>query len=197
VVVPGFISNRSSVNWYGPRIASHGFVVMVIDTNTPLDFPAQRAGQQNAALRWLSEESPVKDRIDPQRLGAMGWSMGGGGTLEASRSNPRIKAAVPLAPWDVAAFPLLTTPTLMVACQSDVVAPPASMARAFYNGMASRQKAYLGIPGGHFCVTTSNDVIARYAISWLKRFVDEDTRYSPFICARPPAPNAYDSTCPL
>jgi dienelactone hydrolase len=198
VVVPGFISGRSSVAWYGPRLASHGFVVMVIDTNTPLDFPAQRANQQNAALRWLSEQSPVKDRIDRNRLGAMGWSMGGGGTLEASR-NAKIKAAIPMAPWDLTRFPLNDTPTLVIACQGDVVAPPASMALPFYNSLAAREKAYLAVPNvtNHFCVTTPNDLIARYAISWMKRFIDEDTRYSQFICDRPPAPAQYQSTCPL
>src|SRR5689334_13915673 len=37
VVVPGFISSKSSIEWYGPRLASWGFVVMTINTNTPLD----------------------------------------------------------------------------------------------------------------------------------------------------------------
>jgi dienelactone hydrolase len=197
VVVPGFISGRSSVSWYGPRLASHGFVVMVIDTLTPLDFPAQRAAEQNAALRWLSEQSPVKNRIDPNRLGAMGWSMGGGGSLEASR-NAKIKAAVPMAPWDIASFPLNDTPTLVVACQGDIVAPPALMAKPFYQSINAREKAYLGVPNvtNHFCVTTPSDLIARYAIAWMKRFIDEDTRYNQFICNRPPAPAEYMSTCP-
>jgi dienelactone hydrolase len=199
VVVPGFISNKSSVNWYGPRIASHGFVVMVINTNTPLDFPAARANQQNRALDWLSTQSPVANRIDPNRLGAMGWSMGGGGTLEASRNN-KIKAAVPMAPWDLASFPLNDTPTLVVACNGDIVAPPGLMAEPFYNSISAREKAYLGVPNvaNHFCITTPNDLIARYAISWMKRFIDEDERYTSFICDKPSGAGVkYKSTCPM
>jgi hypothetical protein len=34
VIVPGFTNNRSAVAWYGPLLASHGFVVMTIDTNS-------------------------------------------------------------------------------------------------------------------------------------------------------------------
>jgi hypothetical protein len=39
VVVPGFMSVESQMAWWGPRIASHGFVVMVIGTNTLADAP--------------------------------------------------------------------------------------------------------------------------------------------------------------
>src|SRR5262245_25068116 len=77
VIVPGFLSAESSIQWWGPRIASHGFVVMTIGTNTVTDFPPSRASQQNAALRWLTTQSPVASRIDSTRLAAGGWSMGG------------------------------------------------------------------------------------------------------------------------
>jgi dienelactone hydrolase len=200
VVVPGFVSTQSSISWYGPRIASQGFVVMTIDTNTTTDFPASRAQQQNAALTWLSTQSPVAGRIDRQRLGAMGWSMGGGGTLEAARTNPAIKAAIPLAPWNTTTdWSSVRTPTLVVACQNDAVAPVASHSQKFYNTLAG-EKGLLEMAGGdHFCVTNANTTIARYSISWLKRFIDGDTRYSPFICtaALPTGASRYLNTCPV
>ena len=40
--------------------------------------------------------------------------------------------------------------------------------------------------------------IAKYSISWLKRFVDNDTRYEQFLCPKPtgPAIEEYRDTCP-
>ena len=32
VVIPGFVSAESSIEWWGPKLASYGFVVMTIDT---------------------------------------------------------------------------------------------------------------------------------------------------------------------
>jgi hypothetical protein len=198
VIVPGFISVRQQVGWLGPVLASHGFVVMVMDTLTVVDLPAARAQEQIAAVNFLANQSPGQAQVDGQRMGVMGWSMGGGGTLEASRNN-RVKAAIPMAPWDITAFPLDDTPTLVVACQGDVVAPPALMAKPFYNEIRAKEKAFLGVPNvlNHFCVTAPNNLIAKYSIAWMKRFLDDDTRYSKIICNRPPAPATYQSTCPM
>ena len=53
-VVPGYTGTQSSISWYGPRLASHGFVVMTIDTNSRYDQPSARATQLLAALDWLT-----------------------------------------------------------------------------------------------------------------------------------------------
>jgi triacylglycerol lipase len=37
----------------------------------------------------------------------------------------------------------------------------------------------------HFTPNYTNTPIGRYAVSWMKRFVDSDTRYSPFLCGAP------------
>ena len=196
VVVPGFISNKSSIEWYGPRLASWGFVVMTINTNTPLDFPAQRSGQQLAALQWLSTQSPVADRVDGERWGAMGWSMGGGGSLDSIRREGKVKAAVPLAPWNISGYAGMDKRALMVTCQGDVVAPPATMGGAWYNGIAG-EKALLGVPGGHFCVTNSNNQIGKFAVAWMKRWLDGDTRFDQFICSNAALGYNYRNTCPM
>ena len=53
---------------------------------------------------------------------------------------------------------------------------------------AVSEKVYLELnDAGHSAVTISNTDVATGAISWLKRFVDGDTRYSPFICPGPAA----------
>jgi dienelactone hydrolase len=198
-VVPGFSALQSSIQWYGPRIASQGFVVITIDTLTVLDQPAQRGQQLNAALRTLTSDPRVSGKVDANRLGVMGWSMGGGGTLEVARSNPNVKAAIPLAPWNLNTFwQGLRTPVMMVQCAADTIAPNAVHSEAFYRSLGSTEKAIFMIPGSHFCVTTPNTAVAKMSISWLKRFVDDDARYSSFICRGPGlGASGFRSTCPV
>jgi dienelactone hydrolase len=82
--------------WLAPRIASQGFVAFNIDTLTTSDQPASRGRQLLAALDHLTQRSTVRTRIDTSRLGVMGHSMGGGGTLEAADDRPALQAAIPL-----------------------------------------------------------------------------------------------------
>ena len=53
-VSPGFTAYESSIRWIGTRLASHGFVVITIDTNSRYDQPSARATQLLAALDWLN-----------------------------------------------------------------------------------------------------------------------------------------------
>jgi len=202
-VMPGFVSPEGSIEWYGQRLASQGFVVFTLDSNNPFDFPGARRDQLLAALDYLTAKSSVKDRIDPNRVAVMGWSMGGGGTLEAAAQRPALKAAVGLAPWDVIPpVGSITTPTMIIGDDGDALAPTSVMAKPFYDGMTNaRDKAFFELKNAnHFTFTTPNDNIAKYSISWMKRFVDNDTRYDQFLCPTPtgnPAITQFLDTCPL
>lgn len=188
VIAPGFTAYQSSIAWLGPRLASQGFVVFTIDTNTTLDQPDSRGRQLLAALDYLTGRSSVRGRIDSGRLGVMGHSMGGGGTLEAAKSRPSLQAAIPLTPWNLdKSWPEVSTPTLVVGADGDTIAPVASHAEPFYSGLpSSTDRAYLELNNAtHFSPNTSNTTIAKYSISWLKRFIDDDTRYEQFLCPLP------------
>ncbi|MFJ9208940.1 alpha/beta hydrolase [Streptomyces sp. NPDC102264] len=201
-VVPGFTGTQSSLAWLGPRIASQGFVVFTIDTVTVLDQPASRGGQLLAALDYLTGGSAVSGRIDRARLGVMGHSMGGGGALEAAKSRTSLKAAVPLTAWSLdRTWPEVRTPTLVVGADGDTVAPVASHSEPFYTSLpGSLDKAYLELKGAtHNAPNTPNTTIAKYSVSWLKRFIDNDTRYEQFLCPLPqpgPAIAEYRGNCP-
>ncbi|MFI9030816.1 alpha/beta hydrolase family protein [Streptomyces sp. NPDC053560] len=187
-ISPGYTAYQSSIAWLGPRLASQGFVVFTIDTNTTLDQPDSRGRQLLAALDYLTEKSSVRTRIDSSRLGVMGHSMGGGGTLEAAKSRPSLQAAIPLTGWNLdKSWPEITTPTLVVGADGDTIAPVASHSEPFYESLpGSLDKAYLELNGAtHFTPNTSNTTIAKYSISWLKRFIDNDTRYEQFLCPLP------------
>ncbi|MET9703140.1 bis(hydroxyethyl) terephthalate hydrolase [Streptomyces griseus] len=202
VISPGFTAYESSIAWLGPRLASQGFVVFTIDTNTTLDQPDSRGRQLLAALDYLTQRSSVRTRVDASRLGVMGHSMGGGGSLEAAKSRTSLKAAIPLTGWNTdKTWPELRTPTLVVGADGDTVAPVATHSEPFYESLpGSLDKAYLELRGAsHFTPNTSNTTIAKYSISWLKRFIDDDGRYEQFLCPlpRPSLTIAeYRGTCP-
>ncbi|MFI6515018.1 alpha/beta hydrolase family protein [Spirillospora sp. NPDC050679] len=199
---PGYTADQSSLAWLGPRLASQGFVVLIIDTLTRLDQPDSRGRQLQAALDYLTQRSTVRSRIDATRLGVMGHSMGGGGSLEAAVDRPNLQAAIPLAPWNLdKSWSDVRVPTMVIGAENDSIAPVSSHSIPFYTSIpASSEKAYLELDGAsHFAPNTSNTTIAKYSVSWLKRFIDNDTRYEQFLC---PAPRGereisdYRDTCP-
>src|SRR4051794_15522317 len=204
-IVPGFTATESSIAWLRPRVASQGFVVISFNTNSLYGQPGTRGDELLAALDWLTRTSSVRTRIDASRLAVMGHSMGGGGTLEAAKERPSLQAAIGLTPWDLdKTWPEIRTPALVIGAENDTVAPVSSHAIPFYTSLpGTLDKAYLELNNAtHFAPNTPNTTIAATSIAWLKRFVDDDTRYTPFICPSPAAATSgavsdYRSTCPF
>lgn len=210
-VVPGFISPESSIRWWGPRIASHGFVVITISTNSGYDSPDSRANQLNAALDYAvsqsnSSSSPIYGMIDSSRRGVMGWSMGGGGALKAAADDSSMMAALPQAPYYSGSnnFNRISTPTLIIACENDSTASVSRHASPFYNAIpSSTDKAFLEVNNGsHSCANSGNsnsDILGKYGVAWMKRFIDLDNRYDQFLCGpnheSPYAISEYRDTC--
>ncbi|WP_375165211.1 alpha/beta hydrolase family protein [Streptomyces sp.] len=203
VISPGFTATQSSIAWLGPRLASQGFVVFTIDTLTTMDQPDSRGRQLLAALDHLTQRSTVRGRVDATRLGVMGHSMGGGGSLEAAKSRPSLKAAIPLTGWNTdKTWPEISTPTLVIGADGDTIAPVATHSEPFYESLpVSLDKAYLELNGAsHFTPNTSDTTIGKYSLSWLKRFLDNDTRYEQFLCPLPRPSltiEEYRGSCPL
>lgn len=195
-VSPGFTGTQSTVSFWGERLASHGFVVIVIDTITIYDQPSSRADQLMAALDHVvslanNRFSPLYGKVDATRRAVMGHSMGGGGSLIAARDNPSLKAAIPMAPWNTYTnFSTVRVPTMVFGCEADTIAPVRQHAEPFYESIpGTTRKAYLEVNNDdHLCVMNGGGhyaLLGRYGVAWMKRFVDEDTRYSPFLCGAP------------
>ena len=204
-IAPGFTADESTVAWLRPRLASQGFVVITINTQSRFDQPPARGDQLLAALDYLRNTSAARTRVDGTRLAVMGHSMGGGGTLEAAKDRPSLKATIGLAPYNTdKSWPEIQTPSMEIGAQNDTVAPPSQHAIPFYNSMPpTLSKYYLELAGAsHTTPTMPNTPIAAESISWMKRFVDNDTRYSQFLCPSPSGAPAgsiskYMNTCPF
>ncbi|WP_169980303.1 MULTISPECIES: cellulose binding domain-containing protein [unclassified Microbispora] len=203
-IVPGYsalFANEEA--WMGPWLASFGFVVIGIETNSRTDSADARGTQLLAALDYLTQRSAVRDRVDPNRLSVIGHSAGGAGVLSALLRRPTLKAAVGLAPGSpVGDYSLYNdrVPTMFISGERDT-----TVTRSYLNGLyttipASTPSAWVEITGvDHLFATRANTTEMRVLIPWLKIFLDNDTRYTQFLCpqlADPGNVSMYRNKCP-
>ena len=193
-IAAGFNNQGSRVAWWGEMLASHGFVVFIIDTNSRFDNPESRSRQLDSALSYLIQQnsnssSPIAGLVDENRLATMGYSMGGGGALHSVARN-ELSASLVFSPYNTGSnsYNRINEPTMIMGCRGDGTAPVADHAIPFYNRIpASTDKAYLEFASNiHGCATgdSSSDtpLLSTYGVSWMKRFLDKDHRYNQFLC---------------
>ena len=207
-ICPGYTATSSSVAALARRIATHGFVVVAMNTISTLDQPPSRATQLQAALRYAinNASSTVRSRVDGNRRGVAGHSMGGGGALIAALNDPTLKSVIALTPWANTSLANLRVPSFIVGADGDTTAPVIQHATPFYNSITQAEKAYMVLNNAtHLTPINNNPPTNRYSVSWSKRFMDYDTRYNPFLCgaeheayllANRALIESYRSTCP-
>lgn len=190
VLMPGYQGTQQNLQWLAPRLASWGFVVINVGTNTLTDDPASRGRQITAAGSQLialgnAAGNPLSGKVSGA-LGAVGHSMGGGGVMAALRDDARFRAGVPTAPYyPDTNFSAVTEPTFFLTCQSDPVAHGNDYAVPWYNSMSQAEKLYIEVPGDHLCPMTGSGNKAKqgkWIVSFLSLWLRADTRFSPFLC---------------
>ena len=206
VIVPGYISPERSIRAWGPFYASHGIVAMTIGTNRPQDDPAARRRALLDAMTTLKlenrrDKSPLKGRLAVTRFAVSGWSMGGGGALEAATREPQLKAIVALCPWNPYQTFSHRVPVLFLAGQRDRLAPVSDNALRHYDKTpASTPKLLFEVRNeGHWIANApqgGDGAIGRVALSWLKVYLEDDLRYRPFLRQRPACASRYRSNLP-
>ncbi|SLJ84411.1 dienelactone hydrolase family protein [Psychrobacter sp. DAB_AL43B] len=185
-VIPGYVSYESSIKWWGPRLASWGFVVITINTNSIYDDPDSRATQLSAALDHIINDTTVGAQIDSNRLGAIGWSMGGGGTLRLATERHTVRAIIPQTAYHDKNYGDMNTPALFISCQNDRIASNKKHSNVFYNN-ASGPKMKIKIKNGsHFCPSYRfNEILlSKPGIAWMQRYLNNDTRFDKFLCSK-------------
>ncbi|NEA64001.1 discoidin domain-containing protein [Streptomyces sp. SID12488] len=190
VLMPGYQGTQQNLQWLAPRLASWGFVVINVGTNTLTDDPASRGRQISAAGTQLlalgdATGNPMSGKLNGT-LGAVGHSMGGGGVMAALRDDARFRAGVPTAPYyPNMNFSAVTDPTFFLTCASDPVAHGNTYALPWYNSMSQAEKLYIEVPGDHLCPMTGSGNKAKqgkWIVSFLSLWLRADTRFSPFLC---------------
>lgn len=202
-IAPGFTERQSHIEWWGPRLASHGYAVLVLDTNDPRERPEARAEALLAAVGLLRSEgarrgSRLFGRIAAERMAVMGHSMGGGGALRvAAEQGGELRAAIPFTPWEPAAhLNRLSVPTLIIAGEEDGIAEVGEHAWRHFTAIpGSTPKVYMELEGGdHFIADTKRGddlaTVGRYALAWLKLHLDGEERYRAFLFGERPAADA-------
>ena len=183
-VIPGYVSYEASIKWWGPRLASWGFVVITIDTNSIYDDPNSRATQLSAALDHILSDSTVGAQIDSTRLGAIGWSMGGGGALQLATKRSDVRAIIPQTPYHDKDYSTIDTPALFITCQNDRIASNKKYSSPFYNNAAGPKMKIEIKNGSHFCPSYRfNEILlSKPSIAWMHRYINGDTRFDKFLC---------------
>jgi dienelactone hydrolase len=190
VIVPGFNTLESSIQPWGPFLASHGIVTLTIGTNNPTDSADARARAVLDALETIQAEngrtgSPLEAQLSLDHLGIMGWSLGGGGVLIAASSTPSLKAAITMAAFSPGGqFANNQVPTLFLAGSADPNAGGQSQG-LFASLPDTTPKMLFEVLGGPHEVgndpQNANGEIGRYGLSWLEVFLVGDDRYRPFL----------------
>jgi len=205
-IVPGYVSAQSSIQNWGPFLASHGIVTMTIGTNSIWEHPEARRDALLDALVTLKGEntrtdSPLLGQLDINSLAVGGWSMGGGGAQLAAMADPSLKAVMALCPWlEVGTLTPAdinhAVPLLIFSAENDAIAPPVSHADIHYSYTPeTTSKMLFEIAGsGHQIANDpigGGEDVGKIAVSWLKNFLVGDSCYCPLVLDIPTTASKY------
>lgn len=210
--IPGFRATQDVYDWWGPALASFGYAVMIIDTNTPTDSQAARKDAAIAAINFLKAEnsnegSPLLGKLDLDKIALMGHSMGAGAVLQAAAElGNEIDAVIPLSLYCcepgqsfTGNFSELGAPTLVFTSQEDTIAPPAEHARLVFDSIAANTpKAYVEFSTGDHMIAANGgpdlSTLGRLTLAWLKIHLEGKTNLARFIANDDAKFSGFEST---
>ena len=194
IMVPGFMNTESTIQNWGPFLASHGIVTMTIGTNGLTDTHIQRRDALLDAIISLKNEnqrigSPLYQILDTSSIAVGGFSKGGGGAQLVASVDPSIKAVVALYPWleNPTALDLNhDIPLIIISGQLDVIAPPSSHADVHYNltPITTNKLKYEIAFASHDAISgpyAGAGEVGIRVVSWLQTFLLGDTCYCPIV----------------
>jgi dienelactone hydrolase len=220
VFAHGLGGNKSANTWVGRQLASRGFLCLLLGVPAPTNpNVAQWTDGITGAIDYLVARAAAGEKLagllDATRIGASGHSMGANGTVLATATDTRIKAAVPLAYCDL---PLVAAsikvPVQVQGASLDGICAPA-LSGGLYAAIG-RPKLHLELAGGNHIgwldgglvylgaqaliaqgllpdkpATMPRDeqerLARRYLTSWFGYFLQSDSSYQPYLFGAPAA----------
>ncbi len=190
----GFTNTKEDMAWLGQHLASHGFIVLAFTptNNRSLD-PNIWATGHKASLVVLKAEnlrtgSPINNRLKADKLGIMGFSMGGAGTIVAVNQlgAEGVQAAVPICAFQPQ-LPTAKVPMMLITGTADTIASPINIRNAYTNMSTGASKGIASFNGmTHLDVTQTGPLdqhenIARFATSWYLVHLDAQGAYKTYL----------------
>jgi hypothetical protein len=194
ILVPGFMNFETTIQNWGPFLASHGIITMTIGTNALTDTHVQRRDALLDAITSLKNEnqrlgSPLYGKIDTSSIAVGGFSKGGGGAQLVPSIDSSVKAVVALYPWldnPVASDLSHSVPVIIISGQLDIIAPPSLHADVHYNltpNITEKLKYEIAL-ASHDAISgpyAGTGEVGIRVLSWLNTFLLGDTCYCPII----------------
>lgn len=183
---------------WGPFMASHGIVLVTMNTTTNMDYVDSRAVQHKRVVGLLKDEntrsnSPLYGKLS-DRFGVMGWSMGGGSTwINSADKSLNLKSAMTLAGHNLTAVSPASRggstycPTLIMngATDTTILGGMGQSSGVFGNIPDGVPKIIYEVSGaGHFSwssPTSAGADVAKLALAFQKTFLEGDTRWAQFL----------------
>ena len=166
IVAHGFARHRHSMSGWGQHLASEGLVTAVPDLPAWSDHV--RNGHFISELRdHLCSGESWRQRIDPARVGLMGFSAGGLSSLLSAAESPGLAFWIGLDPVDWKGIGAKAAP--LVKCQAAVLMAEPSACNA--HGNARSIIAALPPAASHFKVAGAVHVDAEWPSNWLAEVV--------------------------
>ena len=201
VMVPGFVSLISSIEEWGPYLASHGVVTMFVNVNSIFDDPYERADALLDGLISIKLEnerigSPLIDKLNITDVAVGGWSMGGGGAQLAAQQESSIKTVVALSAWLQNSNDSYNnnTPIIFLSGQFDNVASNNFHTNVFYNNTPNNidKLLYEIALGNHntVCSPYNDEEMGLKTLYMIEKYIVNDTTYCESLIESPP--NASD-----
>ena len=186
ILVPGFVSSISSIEDWGPYLASYGVVTMFVNVNNIFQDPYYRSYALLDGMISIIQEneridSPLFEMLNIDSIAVGGWSMGGGGAQLAAQQNSNIKAVIALSAWLSNSNVTYnnTTSILFLSGQYDTVAPNSIHSDTFYNNTPeSTEKLLFEISGGNHstvCSPYNDESMGLKALFWIEKYIIDDS----------------------
>jgi hypothetical protein len=198
----GITNVKEQVAWLADHVVTYGFILIVMtptnnmSVNTDVWENAMLGGLEVLESENNRPSSSIYNLVDTKRLGIMGFSMGGGGTLKAANTvRGKIKTALSLAPHedpvDSSMYRNISVSTVVTTGTKDQICPrrsvkaifdclPNDIERFFVNFTDAHHVDWMNLMGDE----TTQDRFKTFIVSWLKYYLEGDSSYETYLSGK-------------